>query len=338
MLHYVSGANRTPDIEAFAYDLGRDIGVVATELREEQLALLEGLADSSVRVFIDSGAFGEVSVTRGALEYTSPIPREEWDRIMAVYTRVAYSLGQRLSVVAPDRVGDQAVTLSRMEAHAETLYGVTELGARVLVPVQRGDTAMYAFYREAAERLGYVPGEPLYVPAIPMKKDATPIHALRDFMRSAQPREAHLLGMGPKSRKLGAVLAAIREVSPHTLVTCDSNELRRTTGYTGGRGGGPRELTLSLMEVERELNAKLGPKLVEAFGVELMLCGASSEAGDRFSAMANATHLSPLVAYNTYVWPKASGRDPSRLRQVRKRLAIAIAFCERELGQLSLPL
>ena len=310
-LHFKSGSNRNPDLVAFGHILKQPFGVVAHELREEQIALI---CAAKTHVFVDSGAFGEVD---RRLNVVKPMSHPQWRQILALYLRLARVLRERLTIVAPDRVGDQVETLSRMSTYAEDIYECVSLSSRALVPIQKGAFSMTEFYHYALEVLGA--DDPLYVPAIPMKKDATSLAELEQFVQEAQPHEMHLLGIGPGNRKFADVKHICRSVP----FTCDSNVL---TAAVGRARSGARPLTRASDRAERYINQLLGPKITRVGGVEMLLGGASSECGDRFAALANCYGASQ--AYLDYVWPM---RDPARLRQIKKTIAICDTFEDRRL-------
>ena len=299
--HFASGSNRTPDIKGFAHDLGYNIGLVADEIREEQFELLENLAGKGVKVFVDSGAFGEVTFPKnGPPIVKKPITHEDWNRRFATYERLARALGDQLTIVAPDRVGSQEVTLERMSRYAEATYeNGAMLGARVLVPVQKGEIPMDRFYQMQADALGFDIGvndqpdprglDGYYVPAMPMMKDATTPEQVGEFVAKVRPPEIHLLGMGPSNRKLEETVAAIRNASPDTVITMDSNLLGSKQGRdrkkTSDNPTGARAFTFAQDKIERQMNMLMGPR---SFG-GIMFDSANSEvSANRSGAMMNA--------------------------------------------------
>lgn len=302
-------------MHAFGHVLKQPFGVVAHELREEQITLI---CSAKTCVFVDSGAFGEVDRN---LNVVKPMTHLQWEGILALYLRLARVLRGRLTIVAPDKVGDQVETLSRMSTYAEDMYECVSLSTRVLVPIQKGPFSMSEFYIHALEVLGA--DDPGYVPAIPMKKDATTLNDLARFVRDTKPHEMHLLGIGPRNNKF----AEIRRICEGIPFTCDSNVLTASVGRA--RGGKPRRLSAACDRAEKYINQLLGPKIVRVGGVELLLAGASSECGDRFAALANC---SAAQAYIDYVWPL---RDPARLRQIKKTIAICDTFSDTNSTQIT---
>ncbi len=227
---YASGSHHRGEILGLAR-AGVPIGVSAVvELREDSVAALESLAGTGLPIFLDSGAFAEV----GAFgKIKKPITDRHWKAKLALYLRLASALGSQLSVVAPDRVGDQGVTLEHMRRYRGAVRRVAALGARVLVPVQRGAVSAPRFFAMQRETLGL----PDAVPAIPMtRKAGVTAQDVGAFVRRTGVDEIHLLGIGGKSRVLGGVLAAVFAVCPDCRVTIDSNKLVSLRVRSGGPG------------------------------------------------------------------------------------------------------
>lgn len=229
-IDYASGSNHPGEIRGLA-KARVPVGVAATvELTEESVRELEALAGTQIPVFVDSGAFSEAD-DQGRI--VAPIPERKWAGKMKLYEHLARALGPQLSVVAPDQLNNQEVTLQRLRRHRRSLRRVAELGARVLVPVQRGDLPPARFFALQQQALGGLP----VVPSVPMtvKSGTTPAE-VADLIEQTGVREVHLLGIGGRSRRLRAVLAAIDAVCPSCRVTIDSNKLKSSRVRSGGPG------------------------------------------------------------------------------------------------------
>jgi hypothetical protein len=234
---YFASGCQTGEVTGFA-EIGHDVGVVAGRINaqvERELLSLEG---SDVQVFVDSGAFSEVKWNGAGFDVVKPITDADWQKILATYKRLAQTLGDQLHVVAPDQVGSQDVTLCRLASYAADLRELDELGARVLVPVQKGEMTQADFYRAACELVGIQ-----MMPALPCKKAATSVAEARLFAEVIQPASIHLLGLGVKNRKAAAYLSAIEAASPDAMIQMDSCIIAAASGKTGGPGKGPRRLT-----------------------------------------------------------------------------------------------
>ncbi|HEU0078168.1 MAG TPA: hypothetical protein VFQ76_10995, partial [Longimicrobiaceae bacterium] len=237
-LVFASGANEPGEIRGFL-SVGIPVGVSASHLDTSSLDEVLRLAGTRIPLFLDNGAVSEVSadptkqaaaghVPRpGALLVVKEILPGEWDVRLDFYDVLARALGSQLHAVAPDRVGSQSVTLARLGVHAPRLREVHAAGARVLLPLQRGELSRAAFYREGARLLGFAP-----VPAFPMhpQKGATLPADVVAFVREVRPPRLHLLGLGLKNRRTASLLRALADVAPELEVSMDSNLLTATVG------------------------------------------------------------------------------------------------------------
>jgi hypothetical protein len=162
IIAYASGVNEAREVAGFAL-AGVPIGASAPNLREDAI---QAILRAAGPVFLDSGAFSEVKFSPKSqrMEIMNRIAPREWRRRLDIYLRAARGLGDRLSVVAPDCVGDQAETLKRLALYRPELQQLAGLGARVLIPLQVGALSHEELYAEATA----VAGVPL-VPAFTMK-------------------------------------------------------------------------------------------------------------------------------------------------------------------------
>jgi hypothetical protein len=247
--YFASGSNHPGEILALA-DARVNVGIAVHELRHRTIeALAEAaLAWPQLRVFVDSGAFSEVTFPSGVPTVSRPITAREWRRRLAIYLKLAKTHRQQLYVVAPDCIAHQDETLYRMSAYAELVNEIAAWGANILVPMQRGELESGEFWALAVEALG-VPVEQL-IPAVPMKKDATSDGDFELFLDQVNPYRVHLLGLGPKSRRFESVLAMCEDAEVEVL--CDSVLVTSLVGRTNGSGGGPRALTEALDDAQNE--------------------------------------------------------------------------------------
>jgi len=243
--YFASGSNHPGEILGLA-ECGIDVGVAIQDLHSDgEAAIAEAVTRFGVSVFVDSGAFSEVSFGPDGPYVSDRIPDDEWRARLAAYERIASDIGSALFAVAPDMIAHQIETLGRMEKFRNEIRAVAAHGANVLVPVQKGELAMSEFWELATETLGV--DDP--VAAVPMKKDATTTDEFAEFLAACRPGRVHLLGLGPKSSRFREVMAVARSVSPETEVFCDSVLITSLVGRSNGRGGGPRPLTAAHDEV-----------------------------------------------------------------------------------------
>lgn len=201
--HYYASGTNTPNTIRGMADSGWDVGVAAPRVSAEGEAALVALAGSDVDVFCDSGAFSEVKFGPEGPKVVAPITHADWERIFGLYGRLAAALGPQLSVVAPDMVGNQVVTLERLERYRDRLFELRELGCRVLVPMQKGELTQAEFAGWVDELLG----EGWWVPALPCAKAATTAAEVAAFVAARKPHHVHLLGIGVWSPGADSYLA-----------------------------------------------------------------------------------------------------------------------------------
>lgn len=238
-IHYFpSGSNHPGEILGFA-DAGMNVGATIVTLRLNAAAVLASLAGLLVKVFLDSGAFSEVTFPAGVPTITSPITDEDWTARLDATEELAEALGSQLYAVAPDCVAHQAETLERLARYADRVRTIRAHGANILVAHQKGELSLVDFNRRAAEILGFSD----FVVAVPMMKDETSLDELAELLGTVRPVAVHFLGIGPKSPRFAAVVEAARNASPSTVIYCDSVAITSLVGRNNGPNGGPRALT-----------------------------------------------------------------------------------------------
>ena len=279
---FASGANEAREIRGFRL-AGVPVGVAVSHVREA--AILE-LLNQPFPVFADSGAFSEVAIDVQGVHVVAPISHDEWLRRLAIYRRLACRLGGRLSVVAPDRVADQAVTLDRLTRYRPQMEEIAGLGSEIMIPVQNGQLSPAEFYRQAVEASGLS-----LVPAMPMKKAATAFDGVLAFVREIQPRRIHLLGIGYETRRARRLVELLLSADPELLVSMDSNRIRAVTGKdrkmtTLETQMRSEEPTSVYAEVESEALQLAGVTLdyTDAIALALHLGAATAVGGHRLPA------------------------------------------------------
>ena len=242
--YFVSGSNHAGEIRGLMLS-GCQVGICASEVNEAALKELLIYAHGGTKVFVDSGAFAEVSFEGGHLAVKQPISAQEWRRRLAIYRRVAEAYRGRCYLVAPDRVGDQEETLRRLYRYAMDVARLAELGANIIVPIQKGRMPAREFYLRAMVILGL----PTAIPGIPSKKDATRLEELLAFVRQVHPPRIHLLGLGPKSHRYQETVESVHAARPGIAITCDSVRITALVG----RGNGKRRPLTAAQDEARAL-------------------------------------------------------------------------------------
>jgi hypothetical protein len=245
--HFCSGVNSPGEVNGLALS-GRSIGITCTEIRAGLLEELELFAGGGLEVFVDSGAFSEVKFSAAGRTVVAPITAADWLERFEVYRFVAAAFRSRAFIVAPDAVGDQLETLARMERWGHVMRGLAlHYGARVIVPVQKGELEPIEFLTRALLALR-LPKDQIVI-GIPSKKSATTPVELRtlaaELAANGVTAPFHLLGMGPKSKGWEPMRAAIRASMPEVAIYSDAVGVRGEVGRTNGPGGTPRRMTIA---------------------------------------------------------------------------------------------
>ncbi|HEY6249604.1 MAG TPA: hypothetical protein VI685_06560 [Candidatus Angelobacter sp.] len=227
---FASGMNRLADIRGAAA-AGVPIGVDVSRVSQRVAA---EIIEIGVTVLLDSGAFSEVEVRRGEVHVVREIDDMEWKRRLALYLQIAKALRSKnrrqgavskVSIIAPDRVGSQEVTLLRLSKFRRQITEIRATGAAILVPLQCGALDSVEFYRAARTAVGVE-----IVPAFPMKKAPTTIPAILDFLTHVAVPRIHLLGMGANNRLTKALFRLVTYAHPGIQISMDANKIRAAVG------------------------------------------------------------------------------------------------------------
>ena len=240
---FASGANRVGDLFGFVA-AGIAPGVALPEVNAAAAGLLVRLAGAGVPLFLDSGAFSEVEFGPMGPQVTAAITDAEWRERLAMMLDVAAAGGASVTAVAPDQVGFQGETLARLGRYAAEVRALVGTGARVLIPLQRGVMDAASFYIKAQEAAGVI-----LVPALPMKKGATPPSEAVGILAKLDAPSAHLLGLGIKGAHIADILRSAAHLAPRTQLTIDANLITANVG----RSSGLRPLTRALDDVRDEM-------------------------------------------------------------------------------------
>jgi hypothetical protein len=192
------------------------------------------LLGTGLPVFLDSGALGEVSIQTGQVCVTHPINDSQWNARLDKYLLIARQLCRkrkrpypcaRVTIVAPDCVGSQELTLKRLSTFCDKIRQVHATGADVVVPMQIGGVDVVEFYAKATSILGIE-----IVPGMPMKKAAATTAAIQELIQHVSPKRIHLLGLGADNHKAGPLIRFIRQLSPSIAISMDANRIRAAVG------------------------------------------------------------------------------------------------------------
>lgn len=247
--YFASGSNHAGEI-AGCRAIGLNVGVAAIEVmggkpgsaKARAVAELKAYKGTGLMVFVDSGAFAEVDRN---LEIVEPILHDGpkgWTTRLDLYDELATELGGALYCVAPDRVGSQSETLARLTTYAWRMRKLRAKGAKIIVPLQKGEMSAANFATKVAEALGFSD----FVYGVPLCKAATSRSEMV-ALAAALPAgtKVHLLGKGPRSKATEDAVSFDECASAfaHCEMTCDAVRITALVGRSNGPGGGPRALT-----------------------------------------------------------------------------------------------
>lgn len=225
---FASGTNDAGEIRGMR-DAGIAVGTVANELyNPEALREVEDLAGTGLPVFVDSGAFSEVTEQKdGPPVVTKPIPDSEWKKRLQLYIHLSKKLGGQLNAVAPDQIANQQTTLWRLRQYASEMKQVAQNGSHVLVVLQGGPMDRITFFKRATEAIGFSEN---VVPCFPMKKAPASKAEIVEFMKVVKPKRVHFLGLGIRGKDTAEILDAAQAASPESQITIDANII---SGHVG---------------------------------------------------------------------------------------------------------
>lgn len=270
VVFFASGSNQSGEIRALRHVDGANVGVVAARVAAKSPATKRAwneLLLSPNAVFIDSGAFEEVSFPEGVPTVVKPLDDPKyWDMVFDVYAKAADAFVERAYLVAPDKVAFQADSLARLTKYADRVLDLWERGANILVPLQKGELSLAEYHAQAQALLDGAS----FIPCLPMKKDATSHEEVLEYVAAVKPAALHLLGLGGDTKPAAKLIAGILELAPNCQVSCDSCLAKRWSGNTNGPqlpdgSPGPRKYTAwSKLHIEKlEATAAAYPDLQE---------------------------------------------------------------------------
>lgn len=241
LLFFVSGLSSVNKMIAFTQN-NQSIGTTALKLNKGKSGYKWGIMpegsfeyllklgmDSSYtgKLFVDSGAFHEINpdlTTR--LELT----KAQFDKaIDEIYQPLAEVWGERLYVVAPDKVADQDETLRRLNRHKSQLEKLGKTGCNIIGVVQKSPTrSMYDFHELLNEFFQSI-GIPEWVRGLPLNKSPVKPDDVADMLRKAKPfKSLHLLGKSPYAKDYDTWEKVIVE-HPYLDITSDTALERNLT-------------------------------------------------------------------------------------------------------------
>lgn len=243
----VSGLQADPAAISHYRQTDRAIGVSAQprKLSETVITGIVSHANTGNVVFVDSGIASTVSKGQGV----------EFDRVFDNYfnilNRVQPSHRNKVWVVAPDHLekigdgafrGDQQKTLDLQREHAETIAEFQNLGATVIVPIQKGKNSLTAAAADATDVIDFSNGRTAF--GIPYNKGAWDDESILDLAMNQLGAEAHFHLLGAGKEKVDRLAAKIHEINPDIKVTGDAATEARNAQWKQNRKSAYRQILL----------------------------------------------------------------------------------------------
>ncbi|ASJ88618.1 hypothetical protein [Pseudomonas aeruginosa] len=212
-ISFHSGMTSASDLRA-CINANVPVGVVAGLLTGlQKIMALPHYMDRGGKVFVDSGAFT-------AFRRNEPM---NWNPVFWTYGVLIEGTDhpENLTIVAPDIIGNQDLSVALWEEHRVLIRGWIESGARVVIPLQTGALTASALLEKAKDILGtdrFCAGIPSNLAAMSAEECSAITH--HDF---------HVLGRVALNDEVKAKLDGILARNPGALVTADANWLRSRT-------------------------------------------------------------------------------------------------------------
>lgn len=215
IISYRSGAGSISDLKGYMLS-GVPVGLSCSRLSDGQFAYIPSRIEKEIigysyqqKVFIDSGAF---SVFQKSLKAGFPIVLD-FDAIMKKY--LFYASFGNFSLVMPDCIGDQEKTFELQFAYRKEIRQLIDLGADVIVPIQKGEKSPPECWKIVSRFLG----EDIRI-AIPSNKEAFSVADIEDLLLSEDaPTKIHLLGFTHASRSFTQKIGKILDLSKDIDIT-----------------------------------------------------------------------------------------------------------------------
>lgn len=243
----VSGLQADPAAISHYRKTDRAIGVSAQprKLSETVITGIASHANTGNVVFVDSGIASTVSKGLGV----------EFDKVFDNYhnilSRVQPSHRNKVWVVAPDHLektedgefrGDQQKTLDLQREHAEAIAEFQNMGATVIVPIQKGKNSLSAAAADATDAIDFSNGRTAF--GIPYNKGAWDDESILDLAMNQLGAEAHFHLLGAGKEKVDRLAARIHEINADIRVTGDAATEARNAQWKQNRDSAYRQVLL----------------------------------------------------------------------------------------------
>ncbi len=265
MTYFASGLSQNAPLTALV-DKGFQVGISAKGGKINKNFLKRVLALSvnpKTMLFFDSGAFSEID-RQGKI--VKPI---NWKDVFNLYLQAHNDYGERLYVVAPDRMGDQKESLKRLKKWLED-GGL--IFSNTIIPLQSNiygkgrSLSLVQMYDKINDLLRGTVLEHTWIPAIPVtQKSPYDLNDVLTFIEEVQPERLHILGASPANPLFARFSSEISDLNPFIDISLDAQRITALVGFKDKARTKPRTLT----ELERHYRTEYGQEEWEDYIQEL---------------------------------------------------------------------
>jgi len=227
---FVSGLRSKAEMLGFAHH--NQSMCVTASISEESIKHLINLArdpNYTGNIFVDSGAFNEVN---DDLSIKKAMTHKDWIKIFNVYDRLGKVWKDRIILMAPDRVGDQEVTMERLERYSKELQNLAKYGCKIMGAIQKNPTipnSLFHFHTRMNNFFKSI-GIKDWVRGLPLNKSPVRLDDVIYMIENSEPfKYMHFLGKSPYAKDWEDWEKGLAKYT-HLDITCDATIFRRMVG------------------------------------------------------------------------------------------------------------
>jgi len=254
MTYFASGLTQNAPLTALV-DKGFQVGISAKGGKINKKFFNRVLALSvnpKTMLFFDSGAFSEIN-KQG--QVVKPI---KWKDVFNLYLQAHNDYGDRLYIVAPDRMGDQRESLRRLKKWVNdggTVFSNTIIPLQSNIHGKGKSLSLKQMYAKINKMLEHTPLEETWIPAIPVtQKSPYNLNDVLQFIKDVRPKRLHILGASPANPLFERFSQSLPAVDPFIDLSLDAQRLTAMVGFKDKAKTIPRTLT----ELEQSYRSKYG--------------------------------------------------------------------------------
>lgn len=217
IMTYRSGASSRSDALGYI-EAQSPIGINVMDASSHVRDLFAAYASSGGKCFIDSGAFRTFMAR--LKKPTTPVI--DFNAVLERYQEIVSAClhPENILLVAPDAVGDQEGSYTLLCQHKALILKLHSMGAKVMVPMQKGPLELTAHYQRCKGLLNFD-----FVVGLPSNAEAISRAEVLTFIKDIKPGQAHFLGCSER-----ALIHEAQFISQSTQFSCDATRIRQQLG------------------------------------------------------------------------------------------------------------